>query len=160
MQLLKSPKQTGVVYISTFRETFATSPDTVSLLATLALNRLDEYVTQKQCAVFSFTSAAWHISSNKRLSVLKHETYRLWCSSLDAKFLLLTFFGERNLSSPMARVICKSLLVYNSFGIQIWCNTKLLDVKKSLQIQQMPTEYNESNIQWHFKEKLKKCNTA
>ena len=36
-------------------------------------------------------------------------------------------FGERNLPSPIARAICKSLLVYNTFGVQIWCNAKLLD---------------------------------
>ena len=72
VQLLKSPKQTGMVYISTFRETFSTFPNTVmlwpilsqiSFLVTLALNKLDAHVTRKQCAVFRFIPAAWHISS-------------------------------------------------------------------------------------------------
>ena len=36
-------------------------------------------------------------------------------------------FGQRNLPSAMAKTICKSLQVQNAFGIQIWCNAKLLD---------------------------------
>ena len=39
----------------------------------------------------------------------------------------LIVFGKRNLPSAMEKAICKSLQVHNAFGIQIWCNAKLLD---------------------------------
>ena len=36
-------------------------------------------------------------------------------------------YGKRNLSSAMAKTICKSLQVHNAFGIQIWCNYSDID---------------------------------
>ena len=136
VHFLKSPKQTGIVSISTFWETFSTFRDTDSLLEStliVALTVDDSNLLFKNSTNFEY----WRLDTSHSLPILKNAycplifiSGRLRYCSLYAKFFLDCFRAAKpsfGLPSATVKTICKSLQVHNAFGIQIWCNAKLLD---------------------------------